>query len=165
MTLEELNAATPEVAGRELERCCGSSPWVREMVARRPFADETQLYTDAAQVWWSLSDQEWREAFAHHPRIGDRAGGWAAEEQSGVRAAGSETMRRFVRRNEDYERRFGHVFLICATGRSADEMLAQLEQRMTNEASAELRVAAAEQLKITRLRLEKLIHPQPSKIG
>lgn len=158
MTLGELNAAPAAVAGQAFEQCCGSRNWVTEMVACRPFADEPQLFTDAARIWLSLTDADWREAFAHHPRIGERAAGWAREEQSGVDNAPTTTMQQFARRNLEYERRFGHVFLICATGKTADEMLEQLERRMQNDPAHELRTAAAEQMKITRLRLEKLLH-------
>ena len=161
MTLAELNAAPPEVAMRELARCCGSTEWGRRMTAARPFESRERLYEQAAVIWLSLPESDWREAFGHHPRIGERVSGWAAGEQSGTAGASGDTVRKLAARNADYERRFGHVFLICATGKSATEMLGQLEQRMTNDPSHELRVAAAEQLKITRLRLEKLLDPQP----
>lgn len=146
---------------RELARCCGSAEWVRRMSAARPFSGPEQLHERAATIWNALSESDWLDAFGHHPRIGERAAGWAAGEQSGTAGASGDTLRTLAARNADYERRFGHVFLICATGKSADEMLAQLEARMENDPSHELRVAAAEQLKITRLRLDKLLQSQP----
>lgn len=157
MTLDELNALTRDAAQRELGRCCGSTRWAAAMTARRPFRNAGQLSAAADEVWWSLDGGDWLEAFAHHPRLGERAAGWAKDEQSGVRGAASDTMKTLATRNHAYERRFGHVFLICATGKSADEMLANLEQRMTNDPATELKVAAGEQAKITRLRLEKLL--------
>lgn len=162
MTLAGLNAAPPDLAARELERCCGSRIWVNEMVECRPFTDEAQLFTDAARIWVALTNEDWLEAFSRHPRIGGRAAGWESDEQSGVRDAATGTRRALAERNQEYERRFGYVFLICATRKTADEMLAELEQRMDNDPALELRVAAAEQMKITRLRLEKLLHPHLS---
>lgn len=127
------------------------------MAARRPFHGAEQLYRAADEIWWSLEGADWLEAFSQHPRLGERAAGWASDEQSGVRGAAAATRDALTDRNHEYERRFGHVFLIHATGKSAAEMLAQLEQRMTNDPASELRVAAGEQAKITRLRLEKLL--------
>lgn len=157
MTLEELNAATGPDARAALLRCCGSDRWAREVAARRPFIDRDALHRVADAVWWSLEPKDWREAFSHHPRIGERGTAWSNDEQSGARAAGGDTLARLARRNHDYERRFGHVFLICATGRSAEEILANLERRMGNAPGEELRVAAGEQAAITRLRLDKLL--------
>lgn len=157
MTLAALNALSRDAAERELARCCGSTRWLAAMVARRPFIDVEQLHRAADEIWWSLEGGDWLEAFSHHPPIGGRAAGWSKDEQSSVRGASTGTMDALADRNHDYERRFGHVFLICATGKGADEVLALLEQRMDNEPATELRVAAAEQAKITRLRLEKLL--------
>jgi 2-oxo-4-hydroxy-4-carboxy-5-ureidoimidazoline decarboxylase len=157
VTLTEVNALPRDAAERELARCCGSTRWIASMVARRPFKDAEELHRAADEVWWSLEGGDWLEAFSHHPRIGERATGLAKNEQAGVQNAPASTLSTLASRNHDYERRFGHVFLICATGKRADEMLAQLEQRMTNDPVTELRVAATEQAKITRLRLEKLL--------
>jgi OHCU decarboxylase len=113
--------------------------------------------TQADDVWWSLEGGDWLEAFAAHPRIGERAAGWAGEEQSGVRGADDEVLGRLNSLNHDYERKFGHVFLIFATGKSAAEILAELERRLANDPATELRIAAGEQAKITRLRLQKAL--------
>ncbi len=159
MTLDELNALAMDAARRELERCCGSARWVAAMAARRPFRNKDDVQTAADEVWWSLGGADWLEAFSHHARIGDRgrAAGWAREEQSGVGTATDDSVKALARLNRDYERKFGHVFLIFATGRGAEEMLDELRVRLANDPAGELRNAAAEQAKITRLRLTKLL--------
>ena len=157
MTLAELNALDPEAARREFARCCGSVRWASAMAGRRPFRNRDDLVLAADDVWWSLEGSDWLEAFSHHPRIGERAAGWARDEQSGARGAPDSTMKALATLNHDYERKFGHVFLIFATGKSADDMLAELRRRLDNQPAPELRIAAGEQAKITRLRLEKLL--------
>ena len=163
MTLDELNALDVAAAHRELLRCCGSSRWVAAVAARRPFASMDVLYRVADEVWWSLDGGDWLEAFSHHPRIGERAaaGSWARGEQSGMSQSSPQTARALAEGNRAYERRFGHVFLICATGKSADEMLENLRGRLTNDPATELRVAAKEQARITQLRLGRLLQPSP----
>jgi 2-oxo-4-hydroxy-4-carboxy-5-ureidoimidazoline decarboxylase len=157
VTLDALNTAHDDVARRELERCCGSPRWVSAMSARRPFADKDQVLRAAEECWWSLEGGDWLEAFSKHPRIGERAVGWAADEQSGVTGASDVTVKQLAALNHAYERKFGHVFLIFATGKSADLMLAELQRRMVNDPATELRNAATEQAKITGLRLRKLL--------
>jgi 2-oxo-4-hydroxy-4-carboxy-5-ureidoimidazoline decarboxylase len=157
VTLDQLNAITEDDARRELARCCGSDRWTTMMLIRRPFQSAGDLYQAADETWWSLGKRDWLEAFGHHPRIGARAAGWAGDEQSGVSGASDVTLKALTGLNREYERRFGHVFLICATGRSASEMLAELQRRLANAPDEELRIAAGEQAKITRLRLEKLL--------
>jgi len=159
--LEELNALPTDAAERELSKCCGATRWAAAMVARRPFRSAEQLLQAADDVWWSLEGGDWLEAFSHHPRIGGRASGWAKDEQAGTGRASADTLKTLADLNHDYERKFAHVFLICATGKEADEMLSQLERRIHNDPATELRTAAAEQAKITRLRLEKMLS-QPS---
>ncbi|HEX7153029.1 MAG TPA: allantoicase [Thermoanaerobaculia bacterium] len=146
-------------AERELLSCCASTRWARAVAEARPFASWNELLEVADRTWWSLSPDDWHEAFRAHPRIGEckAAARFASEEQSGTRGAAETTMQALDEGNRAYEERFGHVFLICATGRSADEMLASLRERMNNQADAELRVAAEEQRKITALRLQKLV--------
>lgn len=149
----------PDVELRsQLHRCCGSLRWVEAMAAERPYENDAALFAAAERVWWDLGRADWLEAFAQHPRIGTRSGSaWSRQEQAGVHDASDEARRAIRDGNERYERRFGHVFLICATGRSADDMRRELERRLENDAETELRVAAGEQAKITRLRLEKLV--------
>ena len=157
MKLADFNAQSREAAERELYRCCGSVRWAAAMTARRPFREIDDVTAAGEEIWWTLEGGDWLEAFARHPRIGERAAGWAGDEQAGIRGAERQTLERLTELNHDYERKFGHVFLIFATGKSAAEMLAQLERRMDNDPAAELKIAAVEQAKITRLRLQKLL--------
>jgi OHCU decarboxylase len=149
-----------------LESCCGSYAWVQRMMARRPFGTLQRLLDEADAVWWSLGPEDWREAFDHHPRIGEQsaaapqsatARAWSAEEQRGASSSAASTRQALAEGNREYERKFAYIYLVCATGKSAEEMLALLDQRLLNDPATELRVAAGEQAKITRLRLEKLI--------
>ena len=170
MTLEELNRASASVARAALERCCGSRAWVEGMIGARPFADRAALLDRSDRIARSLAAADWREAFAHHPRIGDReslrrrfatTAAWAGAEQAAASAASEEVLNALAEGNRDYEARFGYVFIVCATGRSAGEMLAALRERLANDPANELRIAAEEQMKITRLRLEKLLAEHP----
>ena len=157
MTLHELNALPAADAERALLSCCGSLRWARDVATRRPFGSIEELHRAADQAWWSLDRADWLEAFSKHPRIGERATGWSNEEQAAAASAADTVKATLARRNHDYEQRFGHVFLVCATGRTAESMLDDLERRMGNDPETELRVAAGEQAKITRLRLDKLV--------
>src|SRR5947208_10683476 len=155
-----LNSLPAIKARAELSRCCGARHWVDAMIEARPFAGDTELFGVAERVWWGLGRADWLEAFAAHPRIGGRGGpktDWARHEQAGADGAAEATLAALAQGNRAYEERFGHVFLISATGRTADEMLAALRGRLTNDPATELRVAAEEQAKITRLRLGKLV--------
>ena len=155
-----VNALPVAEAAGALRRCCGSERWVERMIAGRPYPDERALLGAAERVWWDLEPEDWHEAFRAHPRIGERGGDtWSRNEQAGVAGATTDVRRRLARGNEAYERRFGYVYLVCATGRGTAELLSDLEARLTNAPAEELRVAAAEQAKITRLRLEKLEDP------
>ncbi|HEY9723886.1 MAG TPA: 2-oxo-4-hydroxy-4-carboxy-5-ureidoimidazoline decarboxylase [Oscillatoriaceae cyanobacterium] len=166
MTLDELNAL-PEARLREaLQRCCGAARWVDGMTARRPFASLATLVAAADEVESDLAREDWLEAFTHHPRIGDISSlrakfadtkAWASSEQSGAASASEAVLEGLAEGNRVYEERFGYIFIVCATGKSATEMLALLQGRLSNPPEAEWRVAAAEQAKITRLRLEKLL--------
>jgi allantoicase len=164
--LRALNAMDEQAARAALTSCCGSSSWVEAMIAARPFAHVDALLETAAAIWDGLGKDDWREAFDHHPRIGDRARRaaqsaeahkWSAHEQSRAQEASAEVLSALAARNLAYEERFGHVFLICATGKSSEEILQALDARMDNDAVTELRTAAAEQAKITGLRLERLL--------
>jgi OHCU decarboxylase len=156
MTLAELNTLDRNEAFRELLRCCGSTRWARAMAASRPFGTFEDVVERSDAICGNLDRDDWLEAFAAHPRIGDRAAGspWSAEEQSGVHEDGRTRLQRL---NAEYEQRFGYIFIICATGRSSDEMLHALERRMRNNPLEELKEAADEQRQITRLRLAKLL--------
>jgi 2-oxo-4-hydroxy-4-carboxy-5-ureidoimidazoline decarboxylase len=164
MDLQTLNLLPELEACAVLLRCCGSRRWVETMVARRPFADAQALLHAAAAAEASLDRADWLEAFAAHPRIGDLEGlkkkfastaAWASGEQAGVAGAAEPVLRELAEGNRLYESRFGHIFIVCATGKSAEEMLDLLRQRLANDPEQELRIGAAEQAKITRLRLER----------
>ncbi len=153
--LDRMPAAEAEDAFR---RVCGSSEWARRMAAARPFETADALFERADSEWWSLSEDDWREALAAHPRIGDRsASGREAREQAGALSTDAGTLRQIARANAEYEARFGWIFVVCAAGKSAAEMLALCRARLHNDAATEIGVAAAEQAKITRLRLEGLV--------
>jgi allantoicase len=143
--------------GNELRRVCGSSRWVDAMMNARPFASWDALLAASEEQWFSLDPNDWLEAFAAHPRIGERKPGWSSQEQSGTRTASDETMQAIADGNREYEEKFGFIYLVRATGRSADELLANLTERLTHDRDAELRTAADEQAKIIALRLEKLV--------
>jgi len=142
---------------QDLKKVCGSNRWVDAMVAARPFASWDALVESATRTWLSLDPADWLEAFAAHPRIGEKNPGWSSQEQSGTRSASEETMRAIAEGNRAYEERFGFLYLVCATGRTAEDMLANLRERMHNDRDTELRIAAEEQAKIIALRLEKLV--------
>ncbi len=161
--LEGFNALSETDARAALTRCCGAGRWVTGMLARRPFASAEALYLAASEVWSALSPDDWHEAFSHHPRIGDaRAAsastqGWASSEQAGATSADAEIRHALAEGNRAYEAKFGHIYLVCATGKSGAELLRILQSRLGNDADTELRVAAGEQEKITRIRLEKML--------
>ena len=125
------------------------------MAEARPFSGEGELFADADRIFRELSEEDWLEAFAAHPKIGAPASGQAAAEQAGARVASPETLAALARANREYEERFGYIFIVFASGRSAEEMLDLCRRRLHNDAAGELKVAAEEQMKITRLRLEK----------
>ncbi len=165
-TVAELDTMTPARAAQLLADCCGSSRWVAAMIGRRPFGSSEGVYAAADEIWRSLGPDDWREAFAHHPRIGEqrsaaqqseRGAAWAAGEQSGVERAAGDTRQALAEVNREYEQRFGYICIVCATGKTADELLAAARERLHNDPGAELQVAAEEQRRITRLRLEKLL--------
>lgn len=155
-----VNGLPADAARMALARCCASSQWVKRMLAGRPYASDALLLQAAEREWWALDRGDWLEAFAAHPRIGERSGdAWASGEQSAVARTGADLRLALRDENGAYERRFGHIYLVCATNRGAAELLADLKARLGNDPDKELRVAAGEQAKITRLRLEKLVTP------
>ncbi len=165
-TLDDLNRLPSLKAEATFRRCCGAARWAQAMTARRPFPTADDLFTAADAVWADLSRSDWLEAFAHHPRIGDLASlrakfagtrAWAEGEQAAAAQASEAALQALAKGNRAYEARFGYIFIVCATGKRADEMLARLHARLHNDPAAELQVAAEEQRKITRIRLEKLL--------
>jgi OHCU decarboxylase len=158
MTLDELNSLPDNRAIEELLKVCGSREWAREMEASRPFETLIEAIERGEELWVDLSREDRLQAFAAHPRIGDRSGSrWSQEEQKGVH--GDDSLWVIQARNALYEQRFGHVFLICATGKSAPEILSELNRRLENTPEKELEIASQEQVKIMRIRMEKLITP------
>jgi OHCU decarboxylase len=158
MRLGELNALPPDRAVPELLRCCGSTRWAREMAARRPFTNMEAIGAEADRIWHGLGREDWLEAFVAHPRIGERPSTrWSSEEQGGVASLPAPARARLDAANREYEARFGFIFIVCATGKSADEMLASVDERLTHSRDEEWRIAAEEQRKITRVRLAKLL--------
>jgi OHCU decarboxylase len=174
MTLEALNGLDVASAERELCSCCGARRWVEQMASRRPFRDFDALVHDADKIWLSLEPVDWLEAFARHPRIGERAFSgepgadrhatpgdrsiaWSVREQAGVDEASAATRERLASANREYEERFGFIYVVCAQGMSGDELLAVAERRLKNSRDEELVTAAEEQRKITHLRLAKLV--------
>ena len=166
--LAQFNAQDAPAAEAQLFACCGSRRWAREMAAGRPYRDLAHACEIADKLWLSLNLAEWREAFSAHPRIGERAshGGetarrWAEQEQSAVRAVSQDVAARLAAQNFAYQEKFGYIFLVDATGKSSDEMLAILEQRIQNDPHDEIREAAEQQRRITRRRLDKLLSETP----
>jgi 2-oxo-4-hydroxy-4-carboxy-5-ureidoimidazoline decarboxylase len=161
-----LNGLDEAGARAALRRACGAESWVLRMSRRRPYASLPELLRAAAEEWDTSSTQDYLEAFAHHPQIGEdlaelerRFGGTAnlsKREQAGVSGASGSTLLALRDKNRAYRERFGFTFIICATGKTADEMLEQLQARLENDRDVEIAIAAAEQAKITRLRLEQL---------
>jgi 2-oxo-4-hydroxy-4-carboxy-5-ureidoimidazoline decarboxylase len=158
----ELDAAPPEAAREMLSRACGSTRWVDRMMARRPFVTDAKLLFAARNEWFGLVEADWLEAFSHHPRIGDRAAlearfpathDLSSKEQAAAGAAREDVLTALADFNNQYYDRFGFIFVVCATGKSAEEMLALLRARLSNDRATELRNAAEEQAKITAIRL------------
>lgn len=166
MTLDAFNALSAGGATDELLRCCGCARWAAAVAAARPFRDKKALLAASDAAWAATGEADWREAFSHHPRIGGKDAlrekfaatrAWAKGEQSGAAAADDAVLDALASGNAAYEKRFGHIFIVCATGKTAAEMLDLLKSRLPHDAGTELRLAAGEQNKITKIRLEKLI--------
>ena len=164
--LQELNSLAADEAEAEFLKCCGSKNWARQLTAARPCASLEDLVNKSDQIWWALGPADWLEAFHSHPKIGEKkaaavtavaAQQWSEDEQSGIRDSAQQTIQALADLNRAYEEKFGFIFIVCASGKSSEEMLANLRNRLGNNPAEELRNAAAEQAKITRLRLGKLI--------
>jgi OHCU decarboxylase len=161
--VERLNALPREQAVAELLQCCGSRAWAETVADARPFADGEALLDMSDAVWRALAREDWLEAFRAHPRIGERASAaragaeWSEQEQARVLAADAQAQADLAALNRLYEQRFGHIFLICATGLDAGDILEAMRWRVDNEPANELQLAAEEQRKITRLRLARLL--------
>lgn len=161
-----LNSLTPEDAVKELLQCCGSKRWANQVADARPYDNLADLGAHANEIWWSLDRDDWLEAFRSHPKIGEKksaetvsaqASQWSSDEQAGVNTGSTETTDALATLNRAYEQKFGYIFIICATGKTSGEMLDALRERIDHDAAEELPIAAAEQSKITELRLKKLL--------
>ena len=162
MTLAEWNAINAEAAAQAVLPCCGSEAWAKNLAAQRPFATFEELSAASDAVWWALPERDWQQAFDSHPRIGqahakaatEKSLKWSEGEQA---AANPDDAARaaLALGNDAYEKRFGRIFIVCATGKSATEMLGILQKRMENDAVTELREAAEQQRLITQIRLKK----------
>lgn len=164
MNLTRWNDLPTDEAAREILPCCGSSRWAHALARLRPFPSENALAEKSDEIWWQLDPADWHEAFSSHPRIGEtkapasataKSAQWSGQEQSSVAQAGAEIHDQLRRANRQYEQRFGRIYIVCATGKSAEEMLAILHRRLENDEASELREAAEQQRQITRLRLRK----------
>ena len=163
-----LNAMPVSELSALLRSCNGARRWVEGMVARRPYESIDAMLTAADEVWRALGREDWLESFTHHPRLGEtssatpqdeRARGWSAGEQVALLDAAAELRATLAAANAAYERQFGYICVVFAAGRDAEELLAITRARITNRPEIELRIAVEEQRKITRLRLQKLVHP------
>jgi OHCU decarboxylase len=162
-TLDTWNAANAEDAIETMIACCGSRRWAEAMVARRPLPNVKALVAAADSIWSTMEEADWMEAFACHPRIGERksahasvqSADWSQQEQCTVAVAPGSTLAALARGNGLYEERFGFTYIVCATGKSADELLDLLHRRLARERSTELLEAAEQQRQITQIRLRK----------
>lgn len=165
--LSEFNQIGRQEAVKILSTCCGSVTWSEQLADRRPFASENDLFDAAREIWFErCTGVDYLEAFSHHPMIGDKevlrqkynsGGTLEAGEQAGVRAATEDVLDDLARYNKEYQEQNGYIFLVCATGKTAMEMLRLLTERLQHSRTTELRLAAGEQFKITLLRLQKLL--------
>ena len=167
MKLEDFNQLPKEEARNELEKCCVSNTWINSMVKGMPFSSADELLRSASDIWYShCEDPDYLEAFSGHPKIGDMSShkeqykqsrDWAGMEQAAIADAVEDTFNQITHYNGFYEERFGYIFIVSATGKSADEMLALLKARVPNDKIEEMKIAMGEQHKITCIRLAKLI--------
>lgn len=162
--LARWNAVPDRQAAEEILPCCGSRAWADQMVARRPIDSEAALLAACDEVWRNLPEPDWVEAFRGHPRIGEsrtpaanegRSASWSEEEQRRVTTAGEDIKRALAEGNRAYEQRFNRIFIVCAMGKSAPDILEILQRRLRNDDRAELLEAAEEQRQITHVRLKK----------
>ena len=165
MTTAEFDQLAQEKKKVLLEQCCGSSTWINKMLDSSPVKSLSELLELAEEKWYECNRKDWLEAFEHHPMIGDinslkkkyaNTLTLAASEQSGVNSATEETLRELSEINKAYQKKFGYIFIVCATGKSADQMLLLIMQRFENDQETEIKIAMEEQNKITKLRIEKL---------
>jgi len=164
MTISEFNLLNNDAKSALLQQCCGSKAWINKMLEEEFPEEREKLLNIAEEKWNDCTEEDWREAFLHHPKIGDIEGlrkkfskdQFAGGEQSLVDVASEQTLDALAKGNEEYEEKFGYIFIVCATGKLAGEMLAILQSRLVNDPKKEIKIAMEEQNKITKLRLQKL---------
>jgi 2-oxo-4-hydroxy-4-carboxy-5-ureidoimidazoline decarboxylase len=165
INLAAINSLDEDRLQEAFLKCSGSAVWADQLTGQRPFSTAADLQAKVAAAWNELTHEDWLKAFASHPKIGDleslrkkfaSTASWASNEQSGVNSAAEETLKELAEGNDLYEKRFGHIFIVCATGKTASEMLSLLKERLNNLPEVEFKIACNEQKKITQLRLEKL---------
>ena len=165
--LERINQTERAEVESMFRDCCGSARWASLMADARPFASESEMVDTAAAIWNDLRTEDWLEAFSAHPKIGEtkpattQAGQWSAREQAGMGTADDRTKQELAAANRTYYDKFGFIFIVCATGKSADEMLGLCSGRLGNDRETEIANAAREQQKITEIRLRKLLYAGP----
>mgnify|MGYP001162716495 FL=1 len=166
MSLPLLNSAPQHTAATYLRKCCSSEEWITRMLRQRPFRDSDAVHAAADSAWIDLGEEDYLEAFRGHPKIGDiqslkkkysDSANLARSEQSGVESASPEILQKLSATNHAYEEKFGFIFIVCATGKSASEMLAILQDRLERERAAELKTACEQQRQIFHLRLDSFI--------
>jgi 2-oxo-4-hydroxy-4-carboxy-5-ureidoimidazoline decarboxylase len=158
VSLETFNALPAEQAGGYLQACCSSERWIHNVTSGRPYGSVSEILARSDESVARLDQADLEQALAGHPRIGARsAAGSSRQEQAGVRGADQATLRALAEGNEAYERRFGHIYLVCATGRSAGELLALLRERLAHDPGTEWGIVRCELGKINRIRLRQLL--------
>ena len=167
ISLTEFNQSNEQMASETLLRCCSSQNWVKGMIESRPFSSIAGMCAKSSSIWFSLKEEDYLQAFDAHPKIGDisslkekyaKTKAWASGEQSGAAIQDEQILQELKLANDEYFQKHGFIFIIYATGKTAPEMLQILKNRLPNDRTAEIRNAAVEQDKITRLRIEKGIY-------
>jgi 2-oxo-4-hydroxy-4-carboxy-5-ureidoimidazoline decarboxylase len=167
--LARWNALAPEQAAEEILPCCGSHAWAKDIAALRPYEDVSALLASSDRIWRRLPVADWMEAFRSHPRIGEtrsqryssaRSAQWSKQEQSRAAESPESLKLALAEGNREYEKRFGRIFIICATGKSAAEILQQLQHRLNNDEASELQEAAEQQRQIIQIRVKKWLRKQ-----
>lgn len=166
MKLTQLNSLTEQHAGEALESCCVAPRWVQCMLAARPYSSDQQVLSLAQNIWGKLDESDFLAAFEGHPQIGDMSSlrakfaataEKAGNEQAGMSAASEDVLQQMMTLNKDYLAKFGFIFIVCATGKTAEQMLTMIKDRINHDRATELQIAATEQAKIINIRLEKLL--------
>ena len=163
--IDKLNNLSIDEKKTQLKRCCHCKNWVKSMTAIFPIKSSEELFHQATKIWENLTHNDWLEAFSGHPKIGEKqlrdkfasTANWSSQEQQGVSETSEEILVKLAKGNKEYEQKFGYIFIVCATGKSANEMLAILEKRLNNNPEQEIKIAANQQDKITIIRLQKLL--------